>query len=308
MRSCASCHQQERSFSDASPFSWGVTGELTARNTMALANVGYAPSLTWINPYLDSLELQARTPMFGQHPIEMGMEGRQDLLVATLSAEPVYQELFPRAFPADAGRITLKAITAALGAFERTLISARSPYDEYRFGGRAGAISESAKRGETLFMGPRLNCQACHGGPRFNGDVSDDGSPIKNFQNNGLYNVDGLGGYPANNIGMAAFTARQEDTGRFKVPSLRNVAVTAPYMHDGSLPTLDSVLDHYAAGGRLIRPGERNAGNGRASPLKSPLVVGFELSSQEREDVLAFLDTLTDEVFLRDPRFADPWK
>ena len=157
-------------------------------------------------------------------------------------------------------------------------------------------------------MGPRLNCQACHGGPRFNGDVADDGSLIKNFQNNGLYNVDGRGGYPADNVGMAALTARQEDNGRFKVPSLRNIAVTGPYMHDGSLPTLDAVLDHYAAGGRLIPPGERNAGDGRASPLKSLMVTGFDLSPQEREDVLAFLHTLTDEVFLNDPRLADPWK
>ncbi|MDP3495800.1 MAG: cytochrome c peroxidase, partial [Hyphomonadaceae bacterium] len=233
---------------------------------------------------------------------------REEALLVNLSADPVYQEQFPRAFPADAGRITLKAITAALGAFERTLVSARSPYDDYRFGGRAEAISDSAKRGEALFMGPRLNCRACHDGPRFNGDVAADGSPAINFQNNGLYNVDGYGGYPNDNLGMAALTARQEDTGRFKVPSLRNVAVTAPYMHDSSVPTLDAVLDHYAAGGRLIRPGERNAGDGRASPLKSPLVVGFELSSQEREDVLAFLDTLTDERFLVDPRFADPWK
>jgi len=308
MRSCASCHQQTRSFSDAAPFSWGVTGELTARNTMALANVGYALSLTWANPYLDSLELQARTPMFGRHPVEMGMDGRQDELVAILSAEPVYRDLFTRAFPDDADLITLKSITAALGAFERTLVSARSPYDEYRFGGRADAISPSAKRGEALFMGARLNCHACHGGPRFNGDVGKDGAPATNFQNNGLYNIDGRGGYPVDNIGMAALTARYEDTGHFKVPSLRNIVVTAPYMHDGSLPTLAAVLDHYAAGGRLIPSGERNAGDGRTSPLKSTLVAGFGLSPQEREDVIAFLMSLTDETFLKDPRFSDPWK
>lgn len=308
MRSCASCHQQARSFSDAAPFSWGVTGELTARNTMALANVGYAPSLTWANPYLDSLELQARTPMFGRHPIEMGMDGRQDELVAALSGDPIYRDLFTRAFPDEAGQITLKSITAALGAFERTLVSARSSYDEYRFGGRADAISESAKRGEALFMGERLNCHACHSGPRFNGDVDGAGRPATNFQNNGLYNVDGRGGYPADNIGMAALTGRHEDTGRFKVPSLRNIAVTAPYMHDGSLPTLAAVLDHYAAGGRLIPGGERNAGDGRASPLKNPLVSGFALSTQEREDVIAFLKSLTDEVFLADPRLSDPWR
>lgn len=308
MRSCASCHQQERSFSDASPFSWGVTGELTARNTMALANVGYAPSLTWANPYMDSLELQARTPLFGQHPVEMGMEGRQGLLIATLSAEPLYRDLFTSAFPDEDGRIDLKSITAALGAFERTLVSARSPYDEYRFGGDADAISDSAKRGEALFTGPRLQCQACHGGPRFNGDISEDGAPIRNFQNNGLYNVDGRGGYPADNIGLAALTVRPEDIGKFKVPSLRNISVTAPYMHDGSVQTLTAVLDHYAAGGRLIPPGERNAGDGRSSPLKSKLVAGFELSVEEREDVIAFLMSLTDEIFLSDPRFSDPWK
>lgn len=308
MRSCASCHQQARSFSDAAPFSWGVTGELTARNTMALANVGYAPSLTWANPYLDSLELQARTPMFGRHPVEMGMDGKQDMLFAVLSAEPVYRDLFTKAFPDEAGRITLKSITAALGAFERTLVSVRSPYDEYRFGGHADAISDSVKRGEALFFGARLKCHACHGGPRFNGDISAEGAPVLNLQNNGLYNIDGRGGYPADNIGMAALTARQEDTGRFKVPSLRNITVTAPYMHDGSLSTLAAVLDHYAAGGRLIPPGEGNAGDGRVSPLKSPLITGFKLSAQEREDVLAFLNSLTDEHFLNDPRLSDPWK
>lgn len=308
MRSCASCHQQARSFSDAAPFSWGVTGELTARNTMALANVGYAPSLTWANPYLSSLELQVRTPMFGRHPIEMGMDGRQDELVANLAADPVYRDLFAKSFPDDAGRITLTSITSAIGAFERTLVSARSPYDDYRFGGRADAVSESAKRGEALFMGARLKCSACHGGPRFNGDVDESGAPVTNFQNNGLYNVDGRGGYPDGNIGMASLSARQEDMGRFKVPSLRNIEVTAPYMHDGSLPTLSAVLDHYAAGGRTIPPGERYAGDGRESPLKSKLITGFELSAKERADVIAFLMSLTDETFLTDPKFSDPWK
>lgn len=308
MRSCASCHQQSRSFSDATPFSWGVTGELTARNTMALANVGYAASLTWINPYIVSLEFQARAPLFGQHPVEMGMEGRQDLLVAALSADETYRDLFPAAFPEEGGRISVKTITAALAAFERTLVSARSPYDDFHFGGRTDAISGSAKRGEALFFGERLNCKSCHGGPRFNGDVTPDGAPATNLHNNGLYNIDGKGAYPRENVGLAAITSRPEDMGRFKVPSLRNVAVTGPYMHDGSLPTLAAVLDHYAAGGRMIPPGERNSGDGRKSPYKDARVTGFALSAGERQDLLAFLDALTDERFLKDPRFGDPWK
>jgi cytochrome c peroxidase len=308
LRSCASCHQQDRGFSDATPFSWGVTGELTARNTMALANVGYASVLTWANPNVRSLEVQALAPLFGQHPIEMGRADLKDDLIASLSADPLYRESFAKAFPEGAGRITLDAVMAALAAFERTLVSARSPYDEYRFGGRKDAISESAKRGESLFFGDRLKCSQCHSGPRFNGDVAADGAPEQNYQNNGLYDVDGRGAYPATNPGVVANTGRFEDSGRFKVPSLRNISVTAPYMHDGSLPSLSAVLDHYAAGGRLIATGEANAGDGRVSPLKSPLVSGFQLTSQEKEDVIAFLISLTDEHFLTDPRFANPWK
>lgn len=307
LRSCASCHQQERGFSDGAPFSWGVTGELTARNTMALANVGYAPSLTWSNPMMIDLSIQARSPLFGQHPVEMGMAGKEEALIAAVSDVPVYRELFSKAFPEDGGKVTVNRITAALAAFERTLVSATSPYDAYRFGGDPDAISESAKRGEALFFGDRLKCHACHGGPRFSGDASDNGAPRVNFENNGLYNIDGIGAYPASNVGAIANTARPEDMGRFKVPSLRNIAVTAPYMHDGSIKTLDAVVDHYAAGGRLIEGGAANAGDGRASPLKSPLVSGFALSAEERKDLIAFLNALTDEAFLKDPRFSNPW-
>jgi len=308
MRSCASCHQQERGFSDAAPFSWGVTGQLTARNTMALANVGYFPTLTWANPNIRSLELQARTPMFGTHPVEMGMAGRDQQLLQDLEADPTYSDLFARAFPDSSGHMTLEMVTAALAAFERTLVSMNSPYDQYRFGGADEAISESAKRGEALFFGDRLKCHACHGGPRFNGDVGVEGTPVQNFQNNGLYNVDGRGAYPYSNRGKIDLTAAPEDMGKFRVPSLRNVAVTAPYMHDGSILDLDAVLDHYAAGGRLIPEGATNEGDGRKSPFKNPLVAGFSLTPREHDDVIAFLHALSDETFLTTPELSDPWK
>lgn len=307
MRSCASCHQQDRGFSDASPFSWGVTGQLTARNTMPLANVGYFPTLTWTNPAMRSLELQARSPMLGTHPVEMGMSGRENQLLENLSSNPLYTTLFRDAFPSANGSITLDLVTAALAAFERTLVSMNAPYDQYRFGGAADAISDSAKRGEALFFSDRTKCSACHGGPRFNSDVDASGAPFQNFQNNGLYNVDGKGAYPAANRGLIDFTARPEDMGKFRVPSLRNIALTAPYMHDGSLPDLDAVLDHYAAGGRLIRDGETNAGNGRTSPVKSQRLAGFSLSQQEREDLAAFLGSLTDATFIANPELSDPW-
>lgn len=121
----------------------------------------------------------------------------------------------------------------------------------------------------------------------------------------GLYNVGGGGNYPEPNTGVNEITGKPADMGHFKAPSLRNVAVTAPYMHDGSITTLDEVVDHYAAGGRSVDSGP-NAGIGRDNPYKSGFVRGFSLSSPEREDLLAFLRSLTDEAFLTDPRLADP--
>jgi len=310
MRSCASCHTQERAFSDISPVSWGVTGQQTARNTMALSNVGYAPVLTWANPQVRTLEVQALTPMFGQHPIEMGMMGLEDELLTRLRTEPSYPALFAKAFPEAGGALSLDLITKAIAAFERTLISVRSPYDRFRQEGERSAISAAAIRGEALFFGPRLNCGACHGGLHLGGGDRSSRNPAGEpaFHNTGLYNLDGNGAYPPQNIGSAANTGRPEDVGRFKTPSLRNIAVTAPYMHDGSIATLDGVIDHYAAGGRTITVGAMNAGAGRDSPLKSPLVAGFTLTLQERTDLIAFLQSLTDDRFLTDPRHSNPWK
>jgi cytochrome c peroxidase len=127
------------------------------------------------------------------------------------------------------------------------------------------------------------------------------------FHNTGLYNIDGKGAFPAGNTGLMEHTGRPDDMGRFKAPTLRNIAVTGPYMHDGSIATLDGVIDHYAAGGRTIVSGP-DAGVGRNNPFKSSFVPGFTLSAQERADLMAFLHSLTDTRFLTDPRLSDPWK
>jgi cytochrome c peroxidase len=131
-------------------------------------------------------------------------------------------------------------------------------------------------------------------------------APEIEFHNNGLYNVGGTGAYPYPNTGLVQFTEDSADMGKFKAPSLRNVALTTPYMHDGSIATLDEVLDHYSAGGRTVRQG-LDAGVGRSSPFKSPLVTGFALTREERRALLAFLSALTDSTFITDPRFASPW-
>jgi cytochrome c peroxidase len=159
-----------------------------------------------------------------------------------------------------------------------------------------------------LFFSERLECFHCHGGFNFS-DAVDHArlpEPERAFHNTGLYNVDGNGAYPPGDRGLLALTGNPADMGRFKAPTLRNIAVTAPYMHDGSIATLEEVIDHYAEGGRTIASGP-DAGVGSASPLKDPFVSGFVLSDRERADLVAFLESLTDESFLTDPRFSDPF-
>ena len=305
---CASCHEQARAFTDGLAVSPGVTGQITPRNAMSLGNVAYFPVLTWGNPLMKHLEQQALVPLIGQEPVELGLAGKEAEVIARLAAEPVYRDLFPKAFPEADGQISLATVVRALAAFQRSLISMRSPYDRYRYEGDVDAMSDSAIRGEALFFSERLECHHCHNGINFADTVLHERNKAGEvaFHNTGLYNLDGKGRYPAPNFGIAEITGRPEDMGRFRAPSLRNVAVTAPYMHDGSIATLDEVIDHYAAGGRTIASGP-NAGVGRTNPLKSSFVPGFTLTAAERADLIAFLTSLTDEEFLRDPRHANPW-
>jgi cytochrome c peroxidase len=305
---CASCHEQARAFTDGKARSRGVIGEATARNSPSLANVAYLPILTWANPNLRSLEQQALMPIFGTHPVEMGMAGREDVLFARPAADARYREMFRAAFPERAGEIDLGTITRALAAFQRALVSIGSPYDAYRYGGQPDAVSAAAKRGEALFFSERLECYHCHGGVHLTDTLAHArlAWPEFGFHNTGLYNRDGKGAYPADNPGIAEHTGDPQDMGRFRTPSLRNIALTAPYMHDGSIATLDAVIDHYAAGGRTIHAGP-DRGRGSASPLRSPLIVGFRISSAERVDLIAFLESLTDRGFVTDPPFADPF-
>ena len=240
----------------------------------------------------------------------MGMAGREKELFARLQAEPVYQRLFARAFPQEAQQgnealYSLSTVTKAIASFERSLLSFDSPYDRYKYGGQKNALSASALRGEALFFGEKMECYHCHGSFNFTDNIQHSKLPFaeKGFHNTGLYNEDGRGAYPANNPGISEFTGDADDEGKFRTPSLRNVALTAPYMHDGSIPTLEAVIrTHYAMAGR--------AGSGKhgPSPLRSSLVEGFEVSDQEVNDLVAFLSSLTDTTFTQNPRHADPWQ
>jgi cytochrome c peroxidase len=275
---------------------------------MSLANVAYAPVLTWGNPNVRSLEQQALVPMFGDHPIELGLTGKEELLLQRLKAVTRYRRLFEAAFPGQTDAFTIDNVTKAIASFERTLLSGDSPYDEYRRGDDPNAISDSAKRGESLFFSERLECFHCHGGFNLTGTVDYLGKGFVEveFHNTGLYNLKGKFSYPEPNIGLYEFTQLEEDIGKFKAPTLRNIDKTAPYMHDGSIVTLSEAIDHYKEGGRTIKTGPR-AGAGYDNPNKSEFIKSFDLSASEKEDLLAFLRSLTDQGFLSNPRFADPW-
>ena len=306
--SCASCHLQKLAFTDGKTVAVGATGEKHPRNSMSLANIAYNPVLTWANPLITKLENQALVPIFGEHPVEMGMVGREKQILAMLRDDAKYRQMFTDAFKNEKNPINLSNLTKALAAFQRSLISVSSPYDKYRFGGDTNAISPAAKRGEKLFNSEDLECFHCHGGINFTDSVMHEKLAFQEiaFHNTGLYNIDGKGAYPANNTGVYEITSKPTDMGRFKAPTLRNIALTAPYMHDGSIATLEEVIDHYQAGGRTIQTGEF-AGIGSTNPFKSEFISGFKLSESEKQDLLEFLRSLTDEEFIKNPAFSNPY-
>ncbi len=306
-QSCASCHLQARAFTDGKAVASGATGEQHPRNSMSLTNIAYNSVLTWANPLMTKLEQQGLVPLFGEHPVELGMAGKEQEIIKFLQTDNRYRSMFAEAFGASKTAINLNNLMKAIASFERSLVSFDSAYDRYRYGGKSTAISTSAKRGEVLFNSERLECFHCHSGINFSDSTvhSRSAFPEIAFHNTGLYNIDNRGAYPSNNLGTYEITHQPQDMGRFKAPTLRNIELTAPYMHDGSVATLAEAIAHYQAGGRTIASGV-NRGIGSANPLKSNFITGFELTRSEQQDLIAFLGSLTDRNFIHSPAFGDP--
>jgi cytochrome c peroxidase len=300
--SCASCHKQELAFTDGRAVPIGATGESHSRSAMTLVNVAYSSVLTWSDPGMRSLETQALVPMLGEHPVELGLRGREQEVIAKLRAEPIYTAFFPQAFPGTQDAFTFKNVANALASFERTIISARSPWDRFHTGGDQESISESAKRGEVVFFNGQNGgqCLRCHNGFNLSDATDSETSPnvAAEFHNTALYNLPGLFSYPQPNLGIYSHTKKASDVGKFKAPTLRNIALTAPYMHDGSIATLEEeVIEHYASGGRA-----------HDNPNRDPRMAAISLTHQNKLDLLEFLRSLTDTELIHDPRFSNPWE
>jgi cytochrome c peroxidase len=304
--SCATCHVQRLAFTDGRAQAVGATGELHPRGSMTLVNAAYSARLTWANHLLDTLEVQALTPMFGEQPIEMGMAGREASVIEMLRNDEHYRDAFPEAFAGDSDPYSILNTVRALASFVRTIVSFDSPYDRY-LSGDSEALTAGQVRGMNLFFSERLECFHCHGGFNFTDSSTHSDTLMQSvgFHNNGLYNIGGSGHYPPDNTGLYDLTGERRDMGRFKAPTLRNIAVTAPYMHDGSIATLSGVIEHYERGGRVMEEGPY-AGDGSRSPYRSEFVQGFDLTPGERANLLAFLDALTDESVLQDPSLSNP--
>ena len=304
---CAGCHAVNLAFADGRAVARGATGQNHPRNAPSLINAAYQATLDWSNPAPRTLEQQMHTPLFGEQPVEMGVnDANRAAILQRLQDDARYAPRFAQAFGGEAAPMHWDNVIKAIAAFQRTLISAGSRYDQALAG--TAALTESEQRGQRLFFGERARCAQCHGGPNLGGGafVSSQGRVGEpGFYNIGLFNIGGAGAYPASNRGLLEFTGKPEDMGRFRAPSLRNVALTAPYLHDGSAATLEAVVALHAAGGRVLGNGPYE-GDGRANPYKSPLIDQIDIDAQDQADLVAFLRALTDDGVAARPEFAAP--
>lgn len=268
--SCASCHRQEHGFADLTPTSFGVRNEIGDRNSPAIANVGYAKVLFFDGraSLLDDQILGAIT-----NPAEM--RATEELVDQRLKNHPEYPALIHAAFGANA-EVSTKNAVKAIASFTRTILSGDSPYDRYRSGDSA-ALNAAQKRGMSLFFSDKTRCPECHSGLNFSDEK---------FHSTGLYTH-------YYDVGRIAVSGREQDRGRFKTPTLRNIAVTNPYMHDGETFTLEDVMEHYNKGGKPFIN-------------KDSLIRPLNLTPAEISDVIAFLRALTDEKLLNNPAYSKP--
>lgn len=283
--SCASCHKQERAFTDGLAVSTGVLGISGKRSAMSLANLAYNTRGFFWDGRTGSLETQALIPV--EDHIEMNENW--DNVVQKFRNHATYPALFRKAFGIELkSQITKELAAKALAQFQRTLISGNSRYDQIIWA-QQGWLTDQEQRGLELFFiefagtVQHPGCSHCHFNPLFTDN---------NFRQNGLEDVPDLLSFP--DPGRGAISGIANDNGKFRVPTLRNIELTAPYMHDGRFATLEQVLDHYATGGHGVSN-------------EDPNIFPFVLDAQQKEDLIAFLKTLTDQTFVTNPNFSNPF-
>lgn len=256
--SCSSCHQPSLSFADGRAVSVGIGGAIGLRSSPTLVNVAWRPRPSWFGEREMTLEEQMHVPLFDADPVELGLAGFETQTLAKLNSDPTLLEHLQLWRP-DAVALDFELITQAIASYLRTLVADDSPYDHFVANGESAILSEPALRGMELFFSPRLNCARCHREPLFT-------------DNRHHQHPHAL---PCDTCGLASISGLESDAGVFLTPTLRQIADTAPYMHDGGLTDLDAVVTRYAAGGTADIP-------------------GFSISESDRSALIAFLESLTD--------------
>ena len=303
-KSCASCHNPQFAFTDGYRRSTTATGDVVLHNSPTLINSALMRYYDWANPNIKDLEHQHQRPLYNTNPVEMGVAGFEREILKKLVADTLYTRLFQAAFPLEKGSLNFKNITSCLAEYVRSLKSSNSPYDLHAKG-KTNALSVSAKRGRDLFFSPKLNCASCHAPPNFT-LATKTANMDSVYVNIGLFNVSNADHYPATDPGLQAITGKAADNGKFRIPTLRNVALTAPYFHDGSVASLEEVIDIYAAGGRNIITGPQ-VGNGQVNKLKDKRIKGFSISPEEKSALIDFLYALSDSTIFSNPNFQNPF-
>jgi cytochrome c peroxidase len=302
-KSCASCHDPAMAFTDGYRKPLGVFADLHFRNTPTLINMSGQKYFNWANPEILSIEEQMDGPLFGSHPIEMGLDSTDTHTLKYLEKDTYYTSLFKKAYPDDANPVSWKNIKQSLAAYIKTFQSYNAPYDHYILKDTS-AISESAKAGEMLFFSPKYNCGQCHRPPSFGADSTM--QLTEQYANIGLYDYEIIA-EKGGDLGLFHSTGDKNDRGKFKIPTLRNLSLTGPYFHDGSAATLQDVLNVYQEGGRIITYGDFQ-GNGKRDSRKHPLISGIEMTEKEKLQLLDFLYSLNDFGITTNPKYQSPFK
>lgn len=303
-KSCASCHSPQFAFTDGYRRSVSALGENLLHNAPSLINLTGSSYFDWDNPGVQSLETQIKRPLYNKHPLEMGCNFSDAGLQKLFQGDSLYYALFRLAYPDSDTTFTAGHIEDCIIAYLKTLNFSNSRYDQY-LAGEQSALTEDELNGLQLFSSDRLKCSRCHRPPAFTLSHFTN-NPDSVYVNIGLYNLAALNTYPPADPGIRKKTLRSADDGKFKIPSLRNVMLTAPYMHDGSVETIEEVINIYARGGRKLDYGEYH-GDGFTHKNKHPFVQGFTLSSKEKNELICFLASLTDTSYLANPQFTEPF-
>jgi cytochrome c peroxidase len=301
-RSCGTCHNPQFAFTDGYKRALGAFADLHQRNTQPLFNLSYLKYFTAADSTLHSPLQQMNNPLFNTHPVEMGVKGNEEIILKRIKEDKDYQQLFLN----SEKEITWANIRLAINDFVLSIQSNNSNYDKY-VEGDTNVLNNSQKRGRHLFFSAELKCASCHGGFNFSTpNITDERNDTTFYFNTGLYNIDGKGAYPKYDQGLFQRTNIIKDMGKFRVPTLRNLAYTAPYLHDGSASSLIEIINIYANGGRIISEGI-NKGNGTINPYKHTFIKGFLISEIDKINLNNFLLSLSDSSFFQNKNYQNPF-